>query len=421
MAVRGKIYIVPKADEKVWQVVVQNTGKDAFATTQNVLPPNEPHRKQHDDMNNYGHGLLVGPNNVSWLKFHKDDAYLGQYAIQPGCHLRLGIRGLATKTIELPELDAAPIVIDLKDFNWYGGSPESARAQANSSPGRRGQTQNDQNGDVLLKQIEALINAKTENSARCEGKISITAIKDQGGALSHWNVRFDNEGEQPFVGTCKFERSEKNDGLGLEGMAVPNKNSAAVQRIEYLGDYGVTASPGEVLRLGVRGYATATLKLPADGTIELPIQKMKRQTSQMSDEFFDRQKVLEKRDEKRDKVQFFENGKPINDALKPKVWKGAEARARATFDAPELKLMPVDDGKHTPGGGWVLSLSSGLPEFDDKGRVGFCGGRQTRGRKSRERECSATSAEETSVPGSFGPLVYSSRPRSGWCESRTWC
>ena len=154
-------------------------------------------------------------------------------------------------------------------------------------------------------------------------------------------------------------------------MGLPNKGSKAIQRIEANGNYGVDAAPGAKLRLGVRGYAWVEIPLPRDGTVDLPFSKFKIDAKQMSPEFFDKDAVTAKRDEKVARVQFFEGGTAINQELKPKVWTGDEAKKRSTFDAPRLQVKVVGDSKDTPGGGYLIELESKLAEFVDDERAGF--------------------------------------------------
>jgi hypothetical protein len=377
MPVAGKVYIVPIPEERSWQLVVHNTGDRAIGVTQNIVPGNNPEMKVHDDHVLYGHGLPVNPGAVSWQKFLAGDTYTHQgngssLVIDENCNLRVGLRNLAYKTIKLPAMDEGPLELDLSEFNWYGGDAASAApAVDNRYKGSRPRGENAADGPALLTRIQELIAKGQTNGVKCEGKASVTAVRADDGALSHWEVRFENEGEQAFIGTCAFKGAQKNDGLGLEAMGLPNQGSAAMQRIEAYGNYGVDANPGATLRLGVRGYAWTELQLPRDGSVEIPLAKFKIDARQMSPEFFDKDAVTNKRDEKVAKVQFFEGGTAINAELKPKLWKGDEARAKSTFDPPRLVVSAVGNTKETPGGGWVIELESRLAEFVDDERAGF--------------------------------------------------
>jgi len=88
----------------------------------------------------------------------------------------------------------------------------------------------------------------------------------------------------------------------------------------------------------VRGYGHTEVKLPAQGSVSVPISKFSAQSSQYSEEFFDPELVKQKRQEKLAKVRFFENGVAINDELKPVVYSGNEALQRATFN-PRLSVL----------------------------------------------------------------------------------
>ncbi len=376
MPVAGKVYIVPIPDEKSWQLIVHNTGDRAFGVTQNILPANNPDLAAHDDHVLYGHGLGVNAGAVSWQKFVAGDKYTHQgnnisHTVDESCFLRVGLRGLAQKTVKLPAMDEGPLELDLAEFQWYGGNAATATPQNNDWAGSRPRAANASDGPALLQRVQELIARGQTNGVKCEGNASVVAVRGDDGALSHWEVRFENESDQAFIGTCAFVGAQKNDGLGLEAMGVPNKGSQAMQRIEAHGNYGVDATPGAKLRLGVRGYAWIEVPLPKDGQVDIPLSKFKIDARQMSPEFFDKDAVIAKRDEKVAKVQFFEGGKAINKELKPTLWKGDQARQKSTFDAPKLVVKAVADGKETPGGGFVVELESRLAEFVDDERAGF--------------------------------------------------
>lgn len=374
MAVSGKVYVVPIPEEKKWQLVIENTGADTFGITQNILPANEPEKHQHDDHGRYGHGLPVNPGRVSYQKFEMGDMYHNQYPITEECFLRLGIRGHAYMTVKLPRMTDPPLVLDVADFNWYTGSPAAHHNQVRNYPGNKEYRPDADDGAETLERIKELLERAATHGVHCEGKARVVAAKGEGGALSHWEVWFENAGEQPWIGTCSFVRGDKNEGLGFESMAVPDNGSAAMQRIELYGSYGIEAVPHERLRLGVRGYSWAEVELPAEGSVELDLKEFRLDTGKFSADFFEKGAVSEKRREKLGKIQFFDRGNPINDALEPTAWRGAEARARATFDAPSLRLEAVESSWDRPDGGWLLTITSNLPEFDEDGRVGFVAG-----------------------------------------------
>ncbi|MBK7861779.1 MAG: hypothetical protein IPJ65_24815 [Archangiaceae bacterium] len=368
MAIRGKMYIVPNAAERTWRLVVKNEGDQQFAVTQNILPANDPTRDQHDDTARYGHGLMVSPSKVSTQSFRLGSPYL-HYTIEEDSHLRLGLRGLAYQTVPLPPLDGPPVELDLQDFVWYGGSPDSSVAQAHNWAGSEEHRADVAEGEQLLAEVEQLMLMAT-HGIKCEGTAKLKAVEGPGGKLSHWELWFSNEGDQPFIGTVSFANGSKNDGLGLESMACPGNGQAAMQRIEALGNYGDEARPGAVVRLGVRGYSWKEVPLPASGEVELPLKSFKLAADSFSEEYFDPAKVEEKRAEKRDRVQFFDHGKPLNDALEPKTYFGAEALARSTYDPPSASVWSVGDAPDTPGGGWVVELENTLPQNDREGMLG---------------------------------------------------
>jgi hypothetical protein len=399
VGIKGRVFIEPRPQENKWRLVVQNTGDEVFGITQNILPANDPNRTQHDDYGRYGHGLPVNPHKVSLQSFVKGDMY-HNYPITEDCWIRVGIRGHAQKTVKLPGMNDPPLVIDVKDFNWYAGSPDQHTNQVHNFPGQKEYRPDIENGGSIVDEINALIEQASTHGIKCEGKAQLTAVNAPGGGLSHWEVRYKNEGDQAWIGTCSFKRAtNKNDGLGLEAMATPGKGCEAMQRIEAFGNYGVEATPGETLRLGVRGYSWKEVPLPASGSVEIDLKDFKLDTSSMADEYFDKDAVIEKRTEKMKRVQFFENGQPLNQSAAPKVWKGAEARSKATFDAPRLRVVAVPDSTETPGGGWRVTLNSALPEFDKAGRVGFVAGLKLEGADPASEAARKLMPRKLSNPG----------------------
>ncbi len=146
----------------------------------------------------------------------------------------------------------------------------------------------------------------------CKGQVVISAERNATGKLTHWNVRFKNTGEQPWIGTITFVESDKNEGIGFESMALPGKSCGALQRIEAGEDYGVSAKPKQVLRLAVRGHSHLEIPLPAKGELLLRTQDFKVETSDSSARYFDAREVRAKRLEKwhTKKVEFFVGSKP---------------------------------------------------------------------------------------------------------------
>ncbi len=372
MPIRGKVFIVPNEKERTYEMLVVNEGDREIGVTHNVLQKGQENLRVHDDHVKYGHGLPVNPNDGSRLAFKYGDVYThqgngGSVTIQEGALLRVGLRGAAVTTVELPPLDGDMIEIDFKDFQWYGNEAAHSTASMRSYAA---QAQNklhlDQGKDAIRARVEQLLAAKRKGPP-CAGTVSVTAVPGKGGSLSHWEVRFQNKGDTPWIGTCVFEGAQKNSGLGLESMACPDKDSAAMQRIEASGNYGVIAQAGRELRAGVRGYGSVNIPLPAEGTVEVDLKKFKISSDQVAADFFDHAKVEEKRAEKMNKVQFFgPDGKALNDELKPVVYRGEEARLKTDFDPPHIVVSRVEDGPDTPGGGWVVEMENKLPKNDGK-------------------------------------------------------
>lgn len=424
MGIRGKVYIVPQPETKSWKLVVENTGNQSFGITQNILPPNDPNRTAHDDHGRYGHGLPVDPGKVSWQEFFAGDTYnhgdASTHVVGETSYLRVGIRNHANYTLQLPPLDGPPVEVDVTQFNWYSGSPDQApNAALNAWAGSAPYKPNAADGAAVLSHVQALIEQHSTKGIKCEGRALVAAVPGKDGQLSHWEVRFENSGEQAWIGTVTFSRGQKNAGIGLESMACPGKDTAAVQRIEKFGNYGVEAQAGELLRLGVRGYSWIETQLPQDGVVELPLTKFKLDTKKMSPEFFDPELVAEKRNEKREKVQFFENGEPITEALEPKLWRGDDARARSTFDAPRLVVEKLEPTKDLPKGGWRVKLTNQCPEFDDEGRVGFAAAVKLADANAADPKAHAGAVQKLQYPGATAEWVIPAGEDLGGAEAKT--
>lgn len=369
--IKGRVFIVPNAETRSYELWVKNEGDQDVGVTNNILPPNQPNLDRHDDHERYGHGLIARPGSESWQAFRVGDPYHG-LPIAPGCHLRVGLRNAAYKTVELPPLDSDPIEIEFKDFVWYG------QQGSHSTAGMAGYQIGGMNTNVaqgsLMTRIEEMRAKKIKY--KCTGEASVTAVAGNGGALSHWEVKFTNSSAQAWIGTCVFDGAEKNDGMGLESMACPDKGSAAMQRIEAMGNYGKDAVAGAKLRLGVRGYGSFEVALPSSGAVKVDLKQFKIDAAKMADEFFDHGEVDKKRQEKMAKVQFFgSDGAALNAEMKPIVRKGQEAIDRTDFPPPHVKLRAVDDSAETPGGGWLLEVESRMPARDahvgDTPEIGF--------------------------------------------------
>jgi hypothetical protein len=365
MPIKGKVFIVPNAEAKTYEMLVINEGDREIGVTHNILHKGNENSAVHDDHGRYGHGMPVRPNDGSYMSFRYGDSYNNSVPIKEGSVLRVGLRYAAVTTVELPPLDGDMIELDFKDFHWYGNE-----AQHNTAAMRdyAAQAQNklnlDAGKDGVRARIEQLL-AQKRKGPPCAGEASITAVPGKNGALSHWEVRFENQGDTPWIGTCVFEGAQKNSGIGLESMACPEKGSAAVQRIEANGNYGVLAQAGAPLRIGVRGWGHANLQLPSAGTVNVSLKKFKIESGQIAEDFFDKGKVEEKRREKMNKVRFFDGaGKALNDELKPVVYRGEEAKQKTDFLPPRVSVKKVEDSEEHPGGGWVVSLENRLPAKD---------------------------------------------------------
>jgi hypothetical protein len=371
MTIKGKVYIVPNKVSRTYEMLVLNDGNVEIGVTHNIITKGQEGLQLHDDHVRYGHGLPVRPNDGGHMAFKYGDTYVhqgagGSVTIQEGALLRVGLRGAAQTTIELPNLDGGMIELDFKDFQWYG-SEASHVGQVAGMHGYAAQAQNKLSMNVGQAAIQARINqliAAQKNVPACKGEASVTAVPAANGALSHWEVRFANAGPMPWIGTCVFENAQKNSGLGLESMACPEQGSAAVQRIEANGNYGVLATAGQQLRLGVRGYGSAMVPLPAAGTTKLDLGAFRLDSSQNSADFFDLVKVTEKRQEKMNKVQFFDaTGKALNAELKPIVYRGQAARTKTDFDPPRMQITYCD-ATAEQAAGWLIELENRLPAKD---------------------------------------------------------
>lgn len=373
--VQGKVYVVPNAAEKSWTVVVHNTGALDIGLTHNIFRTKAEAEtsNQHDDHGNYGHGIRCyskarGMVPVSTLKFQKDDTYNG-LPIAPDQFLRLGLRGSAYTIVKLPKLDGEPVEVDLSDFNWYGGGAGSDTGNMDhyAAQARKPPEANRADGNKVLQDVMNLI-AAAKTGIRCQGQVSVTAVSGADGKPSRWDVRFDNSGATPWIGTVAFEGHGKRDGAGLESMACPGQGTAAVQSIDATKSYGALPAPGTRLRVGIRAYGFATLALPRSGTAKVDIAAFTRDASQFDPQWFAPHVVEDKRTEKVAAVDFYENGVLVNDKLKPVTHVGAKAREVADYPPPHVEVRSVASSVDYPGGGWVVKLTSTLPKADEKQR-----------------------------------------------------
>lgn len=374
--VQGKVYVVPNAAERSWTVVVHNTGALDIGLTHNIFRtvPEAETSQQHDDHGNFGHGIRCyskarGMVPVSTLKFQATDTYNG-VPIAPGNALRLGLRGSAYAIVQLPKLDGDPVELDLNDFKWYGRGAGSDIANMDhyASQARKPPQANRADGDRVLQDVLNLI-AAAKTGIRCQGQVSVTAVPGADGKPSRWEVRFDNTGATPWIGTVAFEGHGKRDGAGLESMACPGPETAAVQSIDAAKSYGARPVAGAKLRVGVRAYGFATLALPSSGTVKVDIAAFTRDASQFDPQWFAPHVVDEKRAEKIAAVDFYEGGVLINDKLKPVTHVGAKAREVADYPPPHVEVRQVASSADYPGGGWIVKVTSRLPKTDEKQRA----------------------------------------------------
>ncbi len=372
MGVKGKCYIVPDEATRSWKLVVHNTGDKLVGVTNNIFTTKRMAETsdRHDDNNNFGHGMLTrAGGGVSWQPFKEGKAFLGT-PIKAGQYIRLGLRGAAFGIVKLPEFGEEPTEIDFADFHWYGNENSIQTNGMEPGAGVHGRAvmhHNVKDGESILADIMDRI-----NGIKVDGKARLRAIPTDVGTISHWEVEFENQGETPFIGTIAFDDAEdKNEGIGLESMAVPKKKSRAIQRIEVGGNYGVEAKPGADVRIGVRGLSHGVFELPRAGEVEIDLRHdLERNGGQVSDEFFNKKAVKEKRAEKLDKVQFFDGKKKLNDEIKPVTYYAEDALARSTFDPPKVSLSYLKASDELPEGGWRVTVESTFPKKYKKEKVG---------------------------------------------------
>src|SRR5262249_36728025 len=147
-------------------MLVVNEGDREIGVTHNVVNKGQEKLAVHDDHVKYGHGLPVAPNDGSRLAFNYGDVYTHQgngssVTIKESAVLRVGLRGAAVTTVELPPLDGDMIELDFKDFQWYGSE---AHHNTSSMRSYAQQAQNklhlDQGKDAIRARVEQLLAAK---------------------------------------------------------------------------------------------------------------------------------------------------------------------------------------------------------------------------------------------------------------------
>lgn len=145
------------------------------------------------------------------------------------------------------------------------------------------------------------------------GYAVVRPMFDEDGTLTHWAVRFVNEGDQSFLATMRLgPPGMKNGGTGLESMGMPDKGSAAEQHLFFGNWYGDQAMPGATLTLGVRGFSWHEVQLPTKEAVRISLEDFTVENANFSETYFTRHHSEEKRLEKlkTGKVRYFQDGKP---------------------------------------------------------------------------------------------------------------
>jgi hypothetical protein len=141
-----------------------------------------------------------------------------------------------------------------------------------------------------------------------------------------WEVWFKNDGDTPFLGTVAFEESEKNKGYGFESMALPDNGTRAMQPILAAENYGLKPVAKTLVRVAIRGYGNKLVRLPEKGELVIRFDELTLE-GESKPRYFERDLAVQKREEKRLKVQFFNaDGSPFNNPFQdphstpPRAW-----------------------------------------------------------------------------------------------------
>ncbi len=352
--ITGHIAIIPDPHERQWHITALSTGQEDFSFTQNYFPKKKQAKTSNDeDDEDYGHGLyLEAPGHVGWVRFKEGDAY-NEHQIAEGGYVRLGVRYHASKVVKLPPLDGKPLLLGLEDMKWYSQDKFAGKRSKDLQK-------------LSLKAMNHLIDSYQEQSIQVFGGCEVRPIKDEADQIIAWDVVMDNISAQGFTGTIAFEDSKgKNDGYGLESMPLPKDGSRAIQRIYANKDYGVQPESGQLLRVAVRGLGSKTIPLPAHEPLKMIFPYDLTLSKEVpTPSYFETEALREKQTEKKSRVQFYERGEYLNEKLEPAVHQDDAARARSTFNAPDIHLSSETKTNTTE---IKLHIDSHLPEKDSYG------------------------------------------------------
>ncbi|MBK7859428.1 MAG: hypothetical protein IPJ65_12555 [Archangiaceae bacterium] len=384
--IKGSFFVIARPEQKAYEYVIVNEGDVPLTATHNVQRARGQGGVDSDDYGNFGHGMRVSPGKASRQLFPHQQLYKGGTPIDEGSIFRAGIRDHLYQEIPLPAMREGEFVRIEFDGDapndevvWYGakqGDAYQMEAAANHTASYRVASNHVDADDSAnaLAELDEMLYGIAQEGPKVAGEATVTPCFNPAGALTHWEVSFENQGkkkneEGAFIGTVAFAAAEgKNAGLGLESMPCPETGSKAVQRIEANGNYGVAAVPGATLRLGVRGLSSYEVQLPDREPTVVPLRSFRRGAAATQDDWFDLEEVKKKRQEKMNAVQFFVKGKPLNAELKPITYRGAEALAESDYTPPSIKVQHLAEG---PGGvpGWKVSVTNHLvaafpPDFE---------------------------------------------------------
>ncbi len=405
MAIKGTIFVHHNAATRQLEVHAVNHGESPGTLTHNIRATeveafNESGVTQHDNQS-YGHnnptpaGTDQNPQTAT-MQFpiggtYKSEDLTGHQriprpvTIQPGMWLRVGFRQRAFAALPIPPPGG---IVEIP----Y----ESMKPQTNSSMARSQWASYYQflgfnpepmvrSGNHVPPALKAMLAQRSPHVVK--GSVTIAPVADEKdpSVLRGWDVVVKNdatgtpkEGEtHGFTATVVLTDGagvgEKNAGLGLESMPCPGEGTEARQHIVAGGSYGVQADPGCPVRLGIRGYASAESTLPQlhEGPRTLDLAAFTRSFADTQSDWFDGDKLGAKLGEKKNRVDFFANGKRINDTLPDTIYTGNEAVERAEFkQPPKVVVKRVAASEERPAG-WEVSVESLLPDADKLGPVGF--------------------------------------------------
>ena len=397
MAIKGTIFVHHNATTKQIEVHAVSHGDSPGVLTHNMRATeveafNESGTTQHDDQR-FGHsnmtpaGSAAAPQTAT-INFPVGGTYTSEdltgqqriprpVAIVPGTWLRVGFRQRAFAALPIPppgEVVEIPF--------------ESMQAQTKSSMDRSQWARHyrlqgwspeplARDGKHIPVALQAVLAQKTPHVVK--GTVTIEPTSDDQGALTGWDVVYENgaagapgPGEtHVFTATVVLTdaagNGDKNAGLGLESMTCPTGGTPATPHNVAGGNYGVAAQAGGAVRLGVRGFSSATTTLPslAEGARRVDLATFTRTYAATQSDWFDGDKLGPKLGEKKNRVDFFRGEKRINDELPDTIYTGDEAIERAEFKQPPKVIVKRTDE------GWEIAVESLLPDADNLGPVGF--------------------------------------------------